>query len=154
MIPDSSFRMRFFAYSWKLPAYSGAFLVTIDNVSFLAYSWSFFACSFSFLTYSWSFFACSGKVRLIRALRNCKQRSLMVSRKTATVSTKTSPQVFRARFWSVRFGSECTKPSHSQSLANFVANCHSQGISAARTKLSQYDSQSRSQLLSELIRSV
>ena len=30
---------------------------------------------------------------------------------------------------------ECTKPSHSQSLPNFVANIHSQGISAARTKM-------------------
>ena len=30
---------------------------------------------------------------------------------------------------------ECTKPSHSQSVANFVANVHSQGIiAAARTK--------------------
>ena len=25
----------FFAYSWKLPAYSGAFLLTVDNFSFL-----------------------------------------------------------------------------------------------------------------------
>ena len=25
----------FFAYSWKLPAYSGAFLLTIDHFSFL-----------------------------------------------------------------------------------------------------------------------
>ena len=24
----------FFAYSWKLPAYSGAFLLTVDNFSF------------------------------------------------------------------------------------------------------------------------
>ena len=24
-----------FAYSWKLPAYSGAFLLTVDNFSFL-----------------------------------------------------------------------------------------------------------------------
>ena len=32
---------------------------------------------------------------------------------------------------------ECTKPSHSQSLANFVANFHSQGISAAGTKFSR-----------------
>ena len=29
----------FFAYSWKLPAYSGAFLLTIDNFCFVAYSW-------------------------------------------------------------------------------------------------------------------
>ena len=28
---------------------------------------------------------------------------------------------------------ECTKPLHSQSLADFVANVHSQGLSAART---------------------
>ena len=39
----------------------------------------------------------------------------------------------------------------SQSLANFVANCHSQGISAARTKFSQSHSQSRSQLLSRCL---
>ena len=51
----------FFAYSWKLPAYSGAFLLTVDNFSFSTYSWSFFAYSFSFFTYSWSFFAYSGK---------------------------------------------------------------------------------------------
>ena len=31
--------------------------------------------------------------------------------------------------------SECITPSHSQSLANFVANVHSQGISAVRTKI-------------------
>ena len=71
--------MRLFAYSWKLPAYSGAFLLTVDNFSFFTYSWSFFAYSFSFFTYSWSFFAYSGKVRLIRALRDCKQRSLTKS---------------------------------------------------------------------------
>ena len=59
----------FFAYSSKLPAYSGAFLLTIDNFSFFAYSWSFFAYNFSFFTYSWSFFAYSGKVHLLRTLR-------------------------------------------------------------------------------------
>ena len=42
----------FFAYSWKLPAYSGAFLLTVDNFSIFTYSWSFFAYSFSFFTYS------------------------------------------------------------------------------------------------------
>ena len=81
----------FFAYSWKLPAYGGAFLLTVDNFSFFTYSWSFLACSFSFLTYSWSFFAYSGKVYLIRALRDCKQRSLTVSKKAPTVSKKASP---------------------------------------------------------------
>ena len=74
----------FFAYSWKLPAYSGAFVLTVDNFSFFTYNWSFSA-------YSFSFFAYSGKVRLIRALRDCKQRSLTVSKKAPTVSKKASP---------------------------------------------------------------
>ena len=81
----------FFACSSKLPTYSGAFLLTVDNFSFFTYSWSFLAYSFSFLTYSWSFFAYSGKLRLIRALRDCKQRSLTVSKKAPTVSKKASP---------------------------------------------------------------
>ena len=38
---------------------------------------------------------------------------------------------------------ECTKPSHSQSLANFVANFHSQGISAARTKFRNFRSEAK-----------
>ena len=88
---SQDFGCGFFAYSWKLPAYSGAFLLTVDKFSLFTYSWSFFAYSFSFLTYSWSFFAYSGKVRLIRALRDCKQRSLTVSKKAPTVSKKASP---------------------------------------------------------------
>ena len=82
----------FFAYNWKLPAYGGAFLLTVDTFSFFTYSWSFFAYSFSFLTYNWSFFAYSPKVRLIRALRDCKQRSLTVSKKAPTVSKKAPPK--------------------------------------------------------------
>ena len=65
-----------------------SFLLTIDNFSFFAYTWSFFAYSFSFFTYSWSFFAYSGKVLPIRALRDCKQRSLTVSKKAPTVSKR------------------------------------------------------------------
>ena len=66
-------------------------LLTVDTLSFLAYSWSLFAYNFSFSTYNWSFFAYSGKVRLIRALRDCKQRSSTVSKKAPTVSKKASP---------------------------------------------------------------
>ena len=60
----------------------GAFLLTVDN--------------FSFYAYSWSFFAYSGKVRLIRALRDCKQRSSTVSKKAPTVCKKASqlPPIF------------------------------------------------------------
>ena len=51
-------------------------------------------------------------------------------------------------FRTTAFGNctECTKPSHSQSLANFVANFHSQGISPARTNFSQFHSQNHSHL--------
>ena len=39
----------FLAYNWKLPAYSGAFLLTIDNFSFLLTVGAFFTYNFSFL---------------------------------------------------------------------------------------------------------
>ena len=74
----------FFAYSWKLPAYGGAFLLTIDNFSYFPYNWSFF-------TYNLSLFAYNEKVRLISALRDCKQRTLTVSKKAPTVSKEASP---------------------------------------------------------------
>ena len=67
------------------------FLLTIDNFTFFTYNFSFSSYNFSFLTYSWSFFADGGKVRLIRALRHYKQRSLTVSKKAPTVSKKASP---------------------------------------------------------------
>ena len=69
----------FFAYSWKLPAYNGVFLLTVDNFSFFSYNWSFFAYNFCFFSYNWSVFAYTGKVRRLRTLRDCKQRSLTVS---------------------------------------------------------------------------
>ena len=72
----------------KLPSYSGAFWLTIDNLSFFTYNWSFFAYSFSFFSYNWSFFAYSGKVSLISALRDCKQRSSTVSKKTPPPSER------------------------------------------------------------------
>ena len=65
----------------SFPAYNGAFLLTVANFSFFNYTWSFVAYSFIFFAYTWSFFAYNGKVRLIRALRDCKQRSLTVSKK-------------------------------------------------------------------------
>ena len=53
-----------------------------------------FAYGFSFFTYSWSFFAYNGKVPPIRALRDCKQKGLSVSKKAPTVSKKSLPQKF------------------------------------------------------------
>ena len=81
--------MQFFAYSWKLPAYNGALLLTVDKFSFLYLQLELLSCflltKFSFFTYSWSFFAYNAKVLLVRALRDCKQRSLTVSKKAPTV---------------------------------------------------------------------
>ena len=57
-------------------------------------NWSFFVYNFSFFAYNWSFFAYSVKVCLIRALRDCKQRSLTVSKKAPTVSKKLTPKMF------------------------------------------------------------
>ena len=89
--------MQLFAYNWKLPAYNGAFLLPVDKFSFFAYSWSFF-------TYILSLFAYSGKVRLIGALRDCKQRSLTVRKKTPTVTEKASLKCFYIVFWGVGVG--------------------------------------------------
>ena len=41
-----------------------------------------------------AFFAYSGKVRIIRALTDCKQRSLTVSKEAPTVSKKASPKKY------------------------------------------------------------
>ena len=50
----------------------------------------------------------------------------------------TSETLSRSRGWSSYTcecgATDCTKPSHSQSLADFITNFHSQGNSAARTK--------------------
>ena len=43
----------FFAYSWKLPAYSGAFLLTVDNFSFFTYSFSVFAYRLELFCLRW-----------------------------------------------------------------------------------------------------
>ena len=51
----------FFAYSWKLPTYNGAFLLTVDNFSYFTYSWSLSAYSFSFFTYTGTFLLTVGK---------------------------------------------------------------------------------------------
>ena len=54
----------FFAYSWKLPAYNGAFLLTDNNFSKFAYNWSFFVYNFGLFVYNWSLFAYNFSVLL------------------------------------------------------------------------------------------
>ena len=76
----------------------GSFMLTVELfylqltiLALLLTVGAFLLTALAFFPYSWSFFACNGKVRLIRALRDCKRRSLTVSKKAPTVSKKTSP---------------------------------------------------------------
>ena len=77
-----------FADNWKFPAYSGVFLLTVDNFSFFVYSCSFFAYNFSFLLTVGPF------LFLMRALRDCKQRNLTVSKKLQQQVKKLPPFSF------------------------------------------------------------
>ena len=76
-----------------IPAFlkDAAFLLTVGSFLLTVELFLLTVDNFSFLTYNWSFFAYSGKVRLIRALRHCNQRSLTVSKKAPTVSEKLPP---------------------------------------------------------------
>ena len=78
--------MQLFCLQLEASCLQWSFL-TVDNFSFLL------TVLASLLTVL-AFFAYSGKVRLIRALRNCKQRSLTVSKKAPTVSKKTPPNFY------------------------------------------------------------
>ena len=76
----------------------GSFLLTVELLylqltilAFLLTIGAFLLTALASLLAIGAFFAYSGKVRLIRALRDCKQRSLTVSKKAPTVSKKASP---------------------------------------------------------------
>ena len=77
--------MQLFCLQLEASCLQWSFLLTIDNFSLLL-TVGFFAYNFSFLTYNWSFFVYNEELRLIRGLRDCKQRSLTVSKKAPTVS--------------------------------------------------------------------
>ena len=63
-----------------------SFLLTVDNFSFLLTVGVFCIQLELFSAYSWSVFAHNGKVRLISAFRDCKRRSLTVSKKLQVFS--------------------------------------------------------------------
>ena len=89
---DFSLDAAFFAYSWKLPSCSGAFLLTIDNFCMFTYSWSFCAYSFSFFAYSWSFFAYSWSFCVSnKGLEGLQAKNLNCKQEAPTVSKKASP---------------------------------------------------------------
>ena len=56
-----------------------------------------------FFAHGWSFSAYSGKVCLIRALKDCRQRNLTVSKQAPTVSKKTSGEIRVAFCTTFRF---------------------------------------------------
>ena len=87
----------------------GSFLLTVELfylqltiLAFLLTIGAFWLTASAFLLTVGAFFAYSGKVRPIRALRDCKQRSLTVSKKAPTVSKTASPR----RKWHSERGSE------------------------------------------------
>ena len=84
--------MRLFCLQLEASCLHWSFLLTVDKFSFFTYNWSFFAYNLSFSTYNWSFFAYSGEARLIRALRDCKQRSLTVSKKSSDCKWTSFPR--------------------------------------------------------------
>ena len=63
------FCLQFFAYSRKLPAYSGAFHLQLTALAFLLTIGAFSVTILAFLLTIGAFFAYSAKLRLIRALR-------------------------------------------------------------------------------------
>ena len=76
----------------------GSFLLTVEPfylqltiLAFLLTAGAFILTALASLLTVGAFFSYSGEVHLIRALRDCKQRSLTVSKKAPTVSNKASP---------------------------------------------------------------
>ena len=79
----------------------GSFLLTVElfylqltNLASLLTVGASLLIALAFLLTVGAFFTYSGKMHLIRALRDCKQRSLAVSKKAPTVSKKASPHPF------------------------------------------------------------
>ena len=76
-------RMQFFAYNWKLPAYSGEFLLT-DNFCFFTYNWSFLLTILVFLLtvgvfcLQWESASNKGLKGLYAKKPNCKQKKLQL----------------------------------------------------------------------------
>ena len=89
----------------------GSFLLTVELfylqltiLAFLLTPGAFLLTVLASLLTIGAFFDYSGKVRLIRAWRDCKQRSLTVSKKAPTVSKKSFPQFkFLDNFYDVIF---------------------------------------------------
>ena len=75
----------------------GSFLLPVELLEFIVDNFSFslavgvFCLQLSLFYLQLEFFADSGKVRLIRALRDCKQRIFTVSKETPIVSKKNFP---------------------------------------------------------------
>ena len=79
----------------------GSFLLTVELfylqstiLAILLTVRAFLLTNLAFLLTIGVFFAYGGKMRLLRALRDCKQRSLTVSKKAPTVSKKAWPLFF------------------------------------------------------------
>ena len=69
------FWMQLFAYNWKLPAYSGASLLTVGV----------FYLQLELVPCNWSFLACSGKVLRRRTLRTVSKKALTIHEKASAL---------------------------------------------------------------------
>ena len=81
----SRFGCSFFAYSWKLPAYNWKLPAYLQLIilAFLLTVGAFLLTVLASLLTVGAFFAYSGKVRLIRAFRDCKKKRSLTVRKKA-----------------------------------------------------------------------
>ena len=69
----------FFAYSWKLPSYNGALLLTVDDFCFFSCSWSCFGLQ-------WEAASNKGLKGLEAKKLNCKQKAPTVSKKASPIA--------------------------------------------------------------------
>ena len=111
--------MQLFCLQLEASCLQWSFFLTVDILAFLLRVWAFLLTALASSLTVGALFAYNGKVLPIRALRDCKQRSLTVSKKAPTVSKKASPPKKGHPDWRVRdtpfyCTPFCGTPSHFQ----------------------------------------
>ena len=85
----------FFAYSWKLPAYSGACLLTIDNFLALLLVAGAFLLTVELLYLQLKLSCLQWECASNKGLKGLQAKKLNCKQKTPTASKKASPEYFR-----------------------------------------------------------
>ena len=85
--------MQLFAYSWRLPAFSGAFAYKcVWELSYLEFE---LLAAFSVFLLTIELFVCYGKAHLMTTSRNCKQKEAQLLAKELSLSVKKLPPYFQ-----------------------------------------------------------